>query len=739
VSRPRTLEAVSPDDAPGGRAGFLRDAILRSYAQILFSQSTRVGAIVLLATAVEPRLLVGGLAAVLLATAIACTLHFGKEAIRDGLFGYNALLVGLGTAALLPVGGVALAVGTVAVLAAVLATAAARSLLWQGYGLPVLTVPFLIVFYLLLGAAPLLGAGLTPLPLPDAPLDALLADPARDYLRSLGAIFFIPRADAGAIVLLALAVFSRIGVVLSALGFGVAWLFGLPLLLETTPLLSWIIGYNFILVAIALGGVWFVPGPASLGLALVGTLLSGLVSIGLLSLLGPMGIPLLILPFNLTVLLILAALRQRTVDGSPRSVDFLPGSPEQNLAYFQTRLARFGAIHSVRFRAPFLGAWCCTQGVDGAVSHRGPWRHAYDFEICDRQGRTFAREGATADDYLCYRAPVLATADGTVARAVDGVPDNAIGQPNLRQNWGNLIVLQHGPALFSMVAHLAPGSLKVREGQVVRRGDALGLCGNSGRSAVPHLHFQLQRTSRPGDATIASELHEVIEPSESGEQLHGRIVPTEGSRLRNIEPDPRHAQLLGLEYRQPLEFSVDRGGVPSREVIVPDIDLYGRLVLRSTTHSASLFYEQTDDLFTVYDTLGSRSSMLYALHAALARLPFELDRHLTWSDELPLRALIPWPLRPLLDVASILLPPTGVRMHYSVSTSADGATITGESDRRSRDGTALLATHAVLSTAHGLERIEMTTRGARTVAVREDHEDRDGHGATRAEPVAASR
>lgn len=712
------VASTTARDTPAGRAGFLRDALLRSYAQILFSQSAWVGVIVLLATAVSPRLMLGGLAAVLLATAIARGLGYAEDAVRDGLFGYNALLVGIGVAALLPLDAVAVGLGTVAVFATVLATAAARSVLWQSYGLPVLTVPFLVVFYLVLGAAPLLGAHLIPLPPPDAPLDALLTGAARDYLRSLGAIFFLPRTDAGALVLLALAAFSRIGVVLSLLGFGVAYCMGLPILLESTDLLAWVIGYNFILVAVALGGVWFVPGPAALGLALLGTLTSGLVSVGLLALLGPVGIPLLILPFNLTVLLVLTAMRQRVTDGRPRSVDFVPGSPEQNLAYFQTRLARFGAIHSVRFRAPFLGRWCCTQAVDGEVSHRGPWRHAFDFEIRDRQGRTFARDGETLADYHCYRAPVLAPADGTVARTVDGVADNAIGQLNLRQNWGNVVVLQHGPALFSMLAHLAPGSLEVRVGQVVRRGDRIGLCGNSGRSAVPHVHFQLQRTARPGDATIASELHEVVESVEDGERLHSRMVPREGSLLRNIDPDPRLAQLLGIEYRQPIVFAVERGGRVVNESIVPDIDVFGSLLLRSQTRHASLFYEHAEDVFTVYDTIGSRSSVLHALHAALARLPFELGPHLAWADELPLRGLIPWPLRPLLDVVSLFVPPAGVSMRYSASTSASGVTVTGESDRRLRDGRALLETRAVLSSTRGLERLEVTSRGQRTVAVR---------------------
>jgi murein DD-endopeptidase MepM/ murein hydrolase activator NlpD len=46
--------------------------------------------------------------------------------------------------------------------------------------------------------------------------------------------------------------------------------------------------------------------------------------------------------------------------------------------------------------------------------------------------------------------------------------------------------------LYSMSGHLVPGSVRVKAGARVRRGQVLGACGNSGNSSEPHLHFQLQ-------------------------------------------------------------------------------------------------------------------------------------------------------------------------------------------------------------------------------------------------------
>ena len=41
---------------------------------------------------------------------------------------------------------------------------------------------------------------------------------------------------------------------------------------------------------------------------------------------------------------------------------------------------------------------------------------------------------------------------------------------------------------------MKPGSVRVRVGERVRRGQVLGRLGNSGNSATPHLHLQVQIT-----------------------------------------------------------------------------------------------------------------------------------------------------------------------------------------------------------------------------------------------------
>ncbi len=703
-----------PDGVPGGPQ-LLRDALLGSYSQILFTRSRAVGILLLGATFVVPVQGLFGLGAVLVALGAARLFHFSSDSIRAGIFSYNALLVGLGIGALFVPSPAVVALAIVASLLAVIATATLNAALGATFNLPSLTLPFILVFYLLLAiAGELRGIEAVPLSWDPALQGEMLPHPVASYLKSLGALFFLPRIDAGLMVLAALLAYSRIAFVLSLIGFAVAWPATLLLVAVPDAQLHLMMGYNLVLVAIALGGVWFVPRPSAFLFAAVGTLVGAVLTIGGRTLTARLGLPLLILPFNLTVIPLLYAMRLRTRDGAPKAVDFWMGSPEENLNYFQTRMARFGYLYHVRFALPFLGKWACTQGNDGEHTHRGHWRHGLDFEVSGADGRTFSGSGTVPEDYHCYRLPVLAAADGTVARVADGVADNPIGEINAEENWGNAVVLYHGPGLYSVVAHLAAGSIKVREGEPVRRGTVLGLCGNSGRSPVPHLHFQLQATARLGAPTLAASFNEIVVASTDGEVLHANCLPEAGETVRNLERDPAIARLFDFPIQE--RFLLERTATGSSETVLSEVDLYGNLILRSEGKGGHLYFENQHSTFTIYDYQGPAGANLYLLQAALPRVPFDAAPRLTWCDHLVARHFFPLPLRLLRDFVAPFLGLGGMRMRYRMERTHGGCTITGESELRDGRGRPLMQTTARAGEGRGIEAVTVTLRG-RTRAV----------------------
>lgn len=131
--------------------------------------------------------------------------------------------------------------------------------------------------------------------------------------------------------------------------------------------------------------------------------------------------------------------------------------------------------------------------VDGRV--RIAQRFAVDWEQLDDTGRIYHGPRERLSSYAIFGREALAVADATVASTVDGQPEQVPGRYpeniSLAQADGNAVVLDLGGGTFALYAHLQPGSLRVRPGERVTRGQVLGLVGNTGNSLAPHLHFHV--------------------------------------------------------------------------------------------------------------------------------------------------------------------------------------------------------------------------------------------------------
>lgn len=155
----------------------------------------------------------------------------------------------------------------------------------------------------------------------------------------------------------------------------------------------------------------------------------------------------------------------------------------------------------VKYSLPFSDRWTAVNGgVDKKSSHS--WdiptqRYAYDFLILDEGSESCDGNVTRAADYHCYGKEILAPADGEVIEVGSDCPDSLIsgtGQVDCsaRDIRGNYILIRHAEGEYSLLAHLQPGNIGVKAGDVVKRRQCIARCGNSGNSSEPHLHFQLQ-------------------------------------------------------------------------------------------------------------------------------------------------------------------------------------------------------------------------------------------------------
>ena len=128
-------------------------------------------------------------------------------------------------------------------------------------------------------------------------------------------------------------------------------------------------------------------------------------------------------------------------------------------------------------------------------------RYAVDWEQLDDAGRIYHGPAADVNNYTIYGKEVLAVADAKVASVTDGLPNQTPGQyPTnipIEQADGNSVVLDLGTGHYALYAHLQPGHIRVHTGDSVKRGEILGLVGNSGNSVAPHLHFHVMSTASP--------------------------------------------------------------------------------------------------------------------------------------------------------------------------------------------------------------------------------------------------
>ena len=138
--------------------------------------------------------------------------------------------------------------------------------------------------------------------------------------------------------------------------------------------------------------------------------------------------------------------------------------------------------------------------------HRGVNRYSYDFD-------------------MPIGTPFVAAREGTVVQVEQSHFDGQIAPTG----FDNYIVVRHDDGTAALYGHIMHNGAAVTVGDVVQRGAALGLSGNTGNTGnIPHLHFSVQ----------------TCDPVTGGSDN----CPTVPSTFRNTEANPEGLQ-VGRTYR----------------------------------------------------------------------------------------------------------------------------------------------------------------------------------------------
>lgn len=154
---------------------------------------------------------------------------------------------------------------------------------------------------------------------------------------------------------------------------------------------------------------------------------------------------------------------------------------------------------------PFRGTWTVAWGGDTKTQNYHvddeAQKNAFDLFMLDKKGSSYRGDGKKNEDYYAFGKDIIAPCDGEVVTVIDGVKDNVPGEMNPFNVGGNMVVLKTANNEYLLFCHLQHHSVKVQEGQKVKQGQALGLCGNTGNSSEPHLHFHIQNVEDINKAT----------------------------------------------------------------------------------------------------------------------------------------------------------------------------------------------------------------------------------------------
>ena len=601
---------------------------IKPYSALLFLNNKYVGLALLVITFINPSVAISGVFAVIFTIAFAEFSEFKEAYLEQGFYIYNSLLVGMGIGYIFSPS--LMSVALIAILASfTFMLSFMFNRLFSSYKIPILSLPFSIVTMFVYLASLKYSGLLTTLVNNTELYDITLPLAISAFFKSFGTIFFLPLNIAGIAMFVLVLFFSRIIAIMALVGF----YFGVSvhsfLLGSFSEALHDAYAFNYILVAIALCGVFLLPTLKNFILALMGVSISVVLTDAIGILFNYYAIPVFTLPFNITVIVFIFMLS--LIYYKEFNIE-IKATPEESLSNYLSKIFRFGET-SVKIGLPFSGTWSVYQAFDGEWTHKGKYKYAYDF-VKKVKGKSYKNDGLFKEDYYAFGEAVLSPVSGYIVAVKQDLFDNNIGEVDTINNWGNYIIIKSDLGFYVEISHLMQYSVNVEVGSYVKENTIIAKCGNSGYSPEPHIHIQVQDLGIIGGFTKYFTFSEYI----TDDTLQFHSLPHLGENITAVIQDKSISSRFLYILDDQFTYEVFEKGSKAGEIsFIVKMDEYGAFYLEDEEDNRLYFYNNLKE-FYFYNYIG-RESHLKWLFILAPRTPLIASQGIKYIDYLPIYLL----------------------------------------------------------------------------------------------------
>lgn len=637
--------------------------IFAPLATIFFISQPWIGGIFWIALLINPRLAAFSLLGLAIALFIEKHFELNQETKIGGDLKANALFTALMTAWLMePLQSSLISeliiISASSAVAAIIAISITRAL--KTTNLPPMLLGYCITAIMLFSICPPCSEQASQ-QMPAMLMPENTMDWAQVFFQSLGYLIYSPTLISGIIVGLAILLWSRLLFLTGLIG----WVSGITFAqaLETTGMIyHWLpTSYNYFIAGMALGSVYFLPGRSALLLSVLGGSCAALLGFLLQQILTSSAIAYLPISAITTIWIFIAAIALSKENSLIRLNNNRHLPPEESWWQTTCWIQRLGDKETL-FTLPLAGELRISQGFDGTLSHKGSWRYAVDFQ------RPTTVNYSPDPALNIWDASIYAPASGVVEHVQNSVKDNDIGISNYADNWGNYITLRLDQGGWALLAHLQQNSIPLTKGMRVEIGDYLGKVGNSGRSPLPHLHLQAQKTNRAGDPTSPFRLANYLSGKPDEAPFHywnASKSPVEEEVMMAALANENTHKLLASITSGSAVWSIETfGNIPKefqerndRDSVSIDTSLNdaGLHLFKSAHETGTLITSLAPDAWRIIEAKNLKSPFLKLLALSTPTIPYAAVTGMKWQDSIPLMptGLTYWfsaALQPYLDV-----------------------------------------------------------------------------------------